>query len=363
MASEIPFQTLDSVAELEDPPATVAAEEAQRWCNFVVYTPTSLPSGCTLSTGTLRKDAPAGRSQGSADGRTPWSASNPSAYRFEISGEGRRLRIKEFVYDWNFPALDHPCLWGSETRAVPLDDRYVVWFGVDYMKRPGASARLARTLIELSVMEGQFDDEEILALYRSMVPADPDFAKQIHGLPFATLSYWSRRHDAEMVTTPVGLWNFRRKHDEGSHEGDWNSPPESDADLARFGLPSSITGFTIDSAARFHNAAGETEYEFVYTNGADRGHELRLIAQESGKGRLNVPAEAESHPGTRTETVIDGTDLQLAWIDTNVGPFDAVFNTHGVDVKILTSAGVGMDRAWFEKAIREILQALRVRST
>lgn len=159
-------RTLADPAELEARPPSSAPEEAQEWCNFVLFVPEWLPAGTRVGEASVRREAPPGRVGGSTVGRTPWSTNNPAAYRFEVSGGGRSLRIKQFLCDWAFPALDHPALWESETRALALDDHHVLWYGTDYLGHRGASARMARTTIELSVLEGDFTDAELAGLYR-----------------------------------------------------------------------------------------------------------------------------------------------------------------------------------------------------
>ncbi len=118
-------KALDFASDLESTPPAVSPSDAQAACNFIIWVPDGLPNGCHFASATLRREAPPGPSTSSA--RTPWSQNNPSAYRFEIIGPGRRLRFKQFLYDWAFPALDHPCLWESETRAVPVTGPYVLF--------------------------------------------------------------------------------------------------------------------------------------------------------------------------------------------------------------------------------------------
>ena len=346
-------QTLADAKDLPDAPPALSPEQAQPWCNFVVWTPERVPDGCELVTGTLRKESPPGRAGESVAGRTPWSENNPAAYRFEVAGPGRRLRIKEFLYDWAFPALDQPCLWESATYALEVDDRSVVWFGVDYMKKRAASARIARTTIELSVMEGEFSDEEILDLYRSLRPADATAAETIAGTSFAVLSYWARRPEAAKITVPIGLYKFRRRR---AHESDWRTGTDAEREVSGLGLPATLGGLALDAAARFRDDEGREEVEAVYAGGPDRGRELRVIAQKQGCGSIEVPAEPEEdQPGERTQVQVGGADVQLGWIDERHGPFQAVFASEGREVMLLSSTGPGLGRDWFLAALTEIV--------
>ncbi|MCO5971404.1 hypothetical protein [Actinoallomurus soli] len=341
-------RALADAAELPARPSAVPPEQAQEWCNFVVWTPERLPAGCELLTGTLRKEAPPGRLEEHLSGHTPWSDNNPAAYRFEIAGDGRRLRVKEFLYDWAFPALDHPCLWESRTHAAPVDDRHVVWFGTDYLKNAAASARLDRTTVELSVLSGTFAEEEILDLYRAMRPADPAVAAEFAATPFAALSYWARRADAAAVNVPVGLWTFRRRR---SHESRWSTGAEAERLVTELGLPPALGGLDLDSAARFVDDQGREDVEAVYSGRPERGRELRVIAQKRGRGSLRVPSEPEDQPGERDTVRVGGVDVQLGWIDERYGPFQAVYAHGDVEATLLSSTGVGLDRAWFLDAL------------
>ncbi|MEW2353467.1 hypothetical protein [Spirillospora sp. NPDC029432] len=345
-------RTLADAAELPETPPAVPPEQAQPWCNFVLWTPGRVPAGCELETGTLRKEAPPGRVEGHTAGRTPWSDNNPAAYRFEIAGSGRRLRVKQFLYDWAFPALDHPCLWESRTHAAPIDDRHVVWFGTDYLKNAAASARLDRTTVELSVLRGTFSEAEILDLYRAMRPAEPAVLADFAATPFAALSYWARRPEAAAVNVPVGLWTFRRRR---SRECRWESGAAAERLVAGLGLPLALGGLDLDGAARFTDDQGREEVEAVYSGRPERGRELRLIAQESGRGSLRVPAEPEDQPGERDTVRVAGAEVQLGWIDERYGPFQAVYAHGGVEATLLASTAVGMDRAWFLEALAEAM--------
>ncbi|MET7622239.1 hypothetical protein [Streptomyces sp. NPDC005408] len=343
MASTTTWQwnTVADAAELEDAPPRLAPQQAQPWCNFTLWHPAGLPGGCDTAVGTLRKEAPPGRTAASA-GRSPWSSANPAAYRTEISGGGRRLRLKQFLYDWAFPAADHPCLWGSETRAFPIGEERVVWLGIDYLGHPAASARMSRTTVELSILEGEFSDEELVALYRALRPADPGAPARIVRTPFSELSYWAR-HTTDLIEVPTGMFFFHRR--DGRHQGDWVPTVELADFLMAQGVPAELGGFVSDSAAVFTDADGARDLEVIYTGERDGG-ELRLILQRSGAGRMPFPPEREKHPARAQKVQVRGRTVHLAYVDPEVGAFDAVWQDPalGLEGKLLTSSGQGMDK-------------------
>lgn len=302
----------------------------------------------SATTGTVRKEAPPGFPAQATAGRTPWSPNNPAAYRFEIGDGRRRVRVKEFLYDWTFPALDHPCLWQNPTRAVALDDDHVLWFGTDYMGNPAASARLGRTTVELSVLDGQLTDDEIIRIYRALAPADPEAVDMIVDTPFAWLSYFATHPDASTVKVPIGLWQFHRSRDHATSWRAFGKPP--------LGLPDTVGGLGLDSVGEYTYPDGRGETEVVYSGGTLRAREIRVIAQERGRGGLTLPAEPDKHPGTFADIDVDGTPVQLAWIDPRYGPFHAAVRTDRLDLMVLAGTSVGLTRDVFVAALREILR-------
>src|SRR2546429_653334 len=81
---------------------------------------------------------------------------------------------------------------GFTPGAVPVDDTTVAWFGTDCLGHRAASVRAARTTIEISVLDGEFTDDELLALVRSLQPVSAEAALALSATPFADLSYWAR---------------------------------------------------------------------------------------------------------------------------------------------------------------------------
>src|SRR5262245_60959615 len=109
------YRRLTDKGEISGPRATTL-EGAQAGANFVVLAPRALPAGCRIGEVTLRPDQPPGRPEGvepSEIGAAPWTDANPASVRAVIEGEGRRLRLKQFLYDWSPPAASVAALWTS----------------------------------------------------------------------------------------------------------------------------------------------------------------------------------------------------------------------------------------------------------
>ena len=116
-----PWQSTNPSVRLTDAaearlPRELTLAEAQAATNFVVMSPALLPEGCSLGVTSLREEQPPGRPTGTdreAMVQTPWSVANPCSIRTLVSGRGRALRIKQFLYDWSPPAASVAPLWDS----------------------------------------------------------------------------------------------------------------------------------------------------------------------------------------------------------------------------------------------------------
>nr|PZN45844.1 MAG: hypothetical protein DIU70_00275 [Bacillota bacterium] len=153
---------------------TARPESAQPYCNFVVLVPRQLPAGCRLGPFSVRTEG------------ERWST-----VHFRICGENRRLRVKEFFYDWW-------TLTETDTNLMESDRPFQVgggvgWHGTDYKGFQAAAYHRYRTQVELCVEEGRFDPEEIEALCGSLEPVSPGAAEVLLRVPFARLSYSVRR--------------------------------------------------------------------------------------------------------------------------------------------------------------------------
>lgn len=352
MASIWQWQRVSDADGLEQEPPKMTPLDAQQWCNFIIWIPESNDT-YVIESATVRKEAPPGRIEGVTSGRTPWTPNNPAAYRYEVAFPGGRIRVKEFLYDWAFPATDHPSLWRSKAKAVQLNNEYVMWLGNNYYGQQAASARLARTMIEVAVLEGEANQSELLAFFQSLRPVSETAVQSIIATPFSTLSYWAR-YKAELVGVPTGLWVFQREA--GPSEEVWAK--DVTGELKHFGLPTSLGDFVAEDLATFTNVQGYTETEICYVIGADRGHELRLVVQKRGKGRIVIPPVPEPHPHDSQVLTVSGVKVYLAWEDKRHGSFDAVWhdNKRDQEMKLISTTGTHMGYEWFVKMLELLIQ-------
>lgn len=292
-----------------------------------------------------------GRPAHAAAGRTPWTTNNPAAFRVEIRGQDRQLRIKQFLYDWAFPALDHPSLWKSQTSAEKISDQHIVWHGIDYRGKSGASARLTGTTVELSVLEGSFSRDEITDLYRSLRPVDPGAAEAIASTPFAMLSYWARHSDAPLLGVPLGLWQLHQPDDETIT---WTTAKQLRGSKL-ISAPERLVGLPLDSVAIYH---GHSYIEREYLYRGERGRELRL--HELNSDQVAQGIQPSSHPANHERIASANHHIRLGYINEAYGPFDALIEDHEERPKwrVLASTDTRTNRAWFLNALSELLSAL-----
>ncbi|WP_459193137.1 hypothetical protein [Halosimplex sp. J119] len=341
----------DAGAALE--PRTTTFADAQAGANFVVFEPGWLPDDCEVGEPTLRPEQPPGRPEGvdaEEMGQTPWSDGNPCALRAVVEGEGRRLRLKEFLYDWAPPAASVAPLWGTED-PTPVDAGEAVGFlGTDYKDNRGACVQRARTQVEVSVLDGEFTDEELESLLAGLEPAtDPD-ETAVRQVPFHRLSYWAR-YRQESVGVPHGLW------DHGIARPYHESVPCSEVALGEAepqvlgpGDDEAGTQFALDSAATFPGAGA---VEAVYrheSNGSD--HLWITAATEDSALGPDLPPEPADQPATTREPVeLRGTTVHYAALTEAHGAWEAVWEENGVTYAAVAGASQALDGESFRELV------------
>lgn len=245
----------------ESKPFDIGWDEAQQWCNFVVFKLDWLPDGLSEKNQSIR----------------PESELSRCAHRVEFDGSNRALSIKQFLYDWAPPAYDHPCLWRnakiSAPENTPLPKPYLIgnnylWFGLDYRRKPSAAINLKRTQIEITSLKGQFEDEEIAKLVKSLAPADHKAEDIILNSSFSDLMY-NNRHDSKVVSVPTSYFHHIR-----DKEFKCFPYPAEDNDLKLAQYPGSmlakakISDYQLDSIRLYGPNEGniqEVEYYFEST--------------------------------------------------------------------------------------------------
>lgn len=149
---------------------------AQNYVNFVVLFPKCLPENSHLKDFSVRRETNQTR----------------SSIRFEVENGNRLLRVKQFFYDWSYPAF-------TDTNLVNRDKTFYVnevigYLGTDYKKNKALCHTRWFTQVEVSVLKGKFSDKELIHLAESLSPVSPSAIENVGKLSFAESSHSARFH-------------------------------------------------------------------------------------------------------------------------------------------------------------------------
>jgi len=148
--------------------------EAQKDTNFVILAPT-LPATYAIHNISVRKETPTVR----------------SSLRFELKNKSGLIRIKQFFYDWATPVITADTNLVAQGKSFQIDG-IVGFLGTDYKGNQAACFARWFTTIEVSVLQGVFEDKEILYILKMLQPIDPSSIKSLGEQSFSTNSFTSR---------------------------------------------------------------------------------------------------------------------------------------------------------------------------
>jgi hypothetical protein len=340
-------RTASSINSEEAKVRSMEWQEAQDWCNFVLMRPIDFPSDLALEKTEVRPEAAPGRADSTGGNHRPdWTQSNRAAHRTQLVGTGRRLRIKQFLYDYAPPAFDHPCLWESKgIRGFPVGD-HIGWLGTDFRKLQAASLCFDRTTIELSVIEGTFKDEELQAICRGLRPAVPEARERILKTPFADLSYQSRYQEPPIIV-PVGYWAHKRAQ---SLQVTVLRADDVPAHIPSFGilLPDDY-GYRLNTAFVFGDPESPQEVDLVFEHEQDAGRYVRILAspRDAAEGLRFPPTLEQRHPCSSRVLSMGGLDVYHAYHDERYGQHEAVWQKDGLNLMLIVKPAVWTNMAWF----------------
>ncbi|WP_211338391.1 hypothetical protein [Haloterrigena salifodinae] len=336
----------------ESPKGTTFAESQDK-TNFVVFEPRWLPSDCDVTEITVRPEQPPGRPDDvSADeiGQTPWSDGNPSAVRAVVSGSDRTFRIKEFLYDWAPIAASMAPLWETD-HPTPFECGDAVgWIGTDYKDNTGACVQRKRTQIEISVLNGSFDDE-LPRVLNEMEPAAPQKAATIEQIPFHILNYWFR-YGCEAPAVPHGLWEHKVVRPFGSSH---TIAPMALADTAVTPLIPDGDRFALDSAVFFPE---DEAVECIFRDRENNSDHLWLNAAPKGSAMApSIPPDPNKQSAeTRTTVDLRGTTGHYAALTEDFGAREIFWSEDGINYAVWASASATIDGTEFRSIVEHLVK-------
>lgn len=352
------WRTADPSARLADPddaapPRETTLADAQKEVNFVVFEPGRLPDDCRVTAVSLRPEQPPGRPGDvtAADiGQTPHSDGNPCSVRLVVDGENRRFRLKQFLYDWAPPAASVAPLWRTPEPTPFACGDAVGWLGTDYEDRRGACVQRDRTQVELSVLDGDFGDDEVRGVMDGLTRAAPDAARVVHDVPFHQLSYWVR-YRCRPVAVPHGLWDHSPVRPyEASRP---LSPVALAGDPPARPLVPSGDRFRLDSAVAF---PGGDAVECVFRrreNGSDHLW-LTAAAPDSPLAPSRPPDPSEQSAETRRAVDLRGTTAHYAVLTEERGAWEALWVEDGVHYAAWAGSSQLLDGDGFRTLVKSL---------
>ncbi|MBI4463764.1 MAG: hypothetical protein HY647_03570 [Acidobacteria bacterium] len=155
----------------------------------------------------------------------------------------------------------------------------VGYFGRDYKGQQAACTHRFGSVLELSVLEGQFPDEEIRKLFDHLQPELPEAVAELAPLPFARLSYYARKGPGP------GPWNYDLLS--GCCWGTDLETLREQFSSSRIFLPQQLPGsFVFDSVGtRYEPASHHWEYQLLFRSSQNWTDNiwLRAVGEETEK--------------------------------------------------------------------------------
>jgi hypothetical protein len=353
------WRDIDPTTRLTDPhqvqpPQETTFAEAQTATNFVVFRPEWLPSDCAITQVTLRPEQPPGRPgdiEAQQIGQTPWSEGNPCSVRTVVTGDQRRLRIKQFLYDWAPPAASTPALWKSPHLTPVLCQDTIAWLGTDYMGRQGGCVQQLRTQLELSVERGHFTSEELSQMLQALTPADLEASQPVQGTPFHQLNYWVR-YQLAPVQVPYGLWYYRRarRYDRSTVVSFDELEADSPVPIV---LPAGEE-FVFDSAVTIQEPqANHHEFELVLRHRANQSDHLWFSVMNADSDLAwPIPPEPDEHPAQVHQAIsLRGTTVWYAALHEQYGAWEAFWEENGTRYAVWASTSLFLNGDQFKGVI------------
>lgn len=294
-------------------PIDIFWNETQEYCNFVLFKPNDLPEGLSLLSNKIRTE----------------SDSQRASHRSEFSDKNRALSIKQFLYDWAPPAYDHPCLWRnaeiSSLEDTPIPRAYLIgnnylWFGLDYRRKLAATINMLRTQIEITTLKGEFSDQEIIQVVKSMAPVNDGAKELLLKTSFAELMA-DARYQLPAIEVPTSY--FKHTRDEAlqcypataiSLAVDTSLPP------GRWLMNTEVKGYRLDSIFLFgEDPKHIQEAEYYFESLIEPGSYIRfLVTPNSSKNSIQYPPQLGDQACCSTPYPLKDDELLYhAWSKTN----------------------------------------------
>lgn len=205
---------------------------------------------------------------------------------------------------------------------------------------------MKRTMIEITVIEGSFSDEELIDLCKGLEPVDTKQMIQILNTPFAFLCY-SNRHKKTASEVPLSYWKYKR-------QTTWsmNSIPVSKA-LPPIHIPESY-GYNLNSVFSFGTPAEEIEY--YYEHEKQPGSYIRVLVTPYGK-EYSIPYPAILGDQTCKTQVLDikNNIVYHVCLKEERGPHEVIFRQKDSVILLLVKPASWTSIQWLHQLLNDII--------
>ncbi len=138
-------------------------------------------------------------------------------------------------------------------------------------------------MIELSVLNGEFTDEQLVDFCESFQPTNVQAEREIKNTSLADLCYQSRHSECPIVV-PTGYWLYQRK--------DLKKPAiilRAEQILSAPQLKKTNPfDYVLDCAFLYGDFQSPTDADFVFTSRADKNNYVRLLTWKSASFNENL---------------------------------------------------------------------------
>lgn len=152
----------------------------------------------------------------------------------------------------------------------------MLWISFNYKNQRAASITRDWTQIEISVLKGDFSNEEFVQLSKGFIPIDESYFKEINSKTYAELSFGCSDL-VQSINVPISFWKVpinEIQYQQAFKLEESLYQPEESYDCAK------IKDYKLNSIFVYQTSKGampKKRIEFVYEHNQIPGATLRLI--------------------------------------------------------------------------------------
>jgi hypothetical protein len=342
----------------------LAFYSAQEYCNFVLFEPTYLPENSKIITKSMQTETDTTR----------------ASHYCIIRGQGDlEFSIKQFNFSdiETIPAYDHPNLWKCESTVAnrekfaneffvhsyifggdnsAISDN-IIWIGFNYKTIPqkALSTQIMRTSIEITIKNGQLNNEELLKICRGLKISHEQIADGINKTAFVELSRRYRCKGNE-GNIPISYWKYKRSTNFKIEMYSFNQIPSHL--FGRKTCPFAIGNYHLNSATHFlDQQTNETqEVEYLFEHNILIGSYIRILMSPIDTGSIIIPPEIDNQNCQHREFECNKTTVYHTYLKDEYGMHGAAWKNELGNIMVFAKPAAWTNIRWFEKLIDKIMK-------